>query len=51
MQEFSTRRRRAGKPFVEIDMLRAAHAMAADAVLVTNDTRHGKIESLVMATG
>ena len=29
-----------GKPIGELDALIAAHAMAADAVLVTNNTRH-----------
>lgn len=32
--------RTAGTPIGEMDMLIAAHAMAADAVLVTNNTRH-----------
>jgi tRNA(fMet)-specific endonuclease VapC len=33
---------RTGKLIGEIDMLIAAHAIAADAVLVTNNTRHFK---------
>jgi tRNA(fMet)-specific endonuclease VapC len=33
---------RTGNPIGEIDMLIAAHAIAADAVLVTNNTRHFK---------
>jgi tRNA(fMet)-specific endonuclease VapC len=33
---------RTGKPIGEMDMLIAAHAIAADAVLVTNNTRHFK---------
>jgi tRNA(fMet)-specific endonuclease VapC len=32
--------RSAGTPIGEMDMLIAAHALAADAVLVTNNTRH-----------
>lgn len=32
--------RSAGTPIGEMDMLIAAHAMASDAVLVTNNTRH-----------
>lgn len=32
--------RSAGTPIGEMDMLIAAHAIAADAVLVTNNTRH-----------
>jgi len=31
-----------GTPIGEMDMLIAAHAIAADAVLVTNNTRHFK---------
>jgi tRNA(fMet)-specific endonuclease VapC len=33
---------RTGAPIGEMDMLIAAHAIAADAVLVTNNTRHFK---------
>ena len=33
---------RTGNPIGEMDMLIAAHAIAADAVLVTNNTRHFK---------
>jgi tRNA(fMet)-specific endonuclease VapC len=33
---------RTGSPIGEMDMLIAAHAIAADAVLVTNNTRHFK---------
>jgi tRNA(fMet)-specific endonuclease VapC len=33
---------RSGTPIGEMDMLIAAHAIAADAVLVTNNTRHFK---------
>ena len=32
--------RSAGTPIGEMDMLIAAHAIAADATLVTNNTRH-----------
>jgi tRNA(fMet)-specific endonuclease VapC len=32
----------AGKPIGELDMMIAAHALAAGAVLVTNNTRHFK---------
>jgi len=31
-----------GKPIGEMDMMIAAHALAADAILVTNNTRHFK---------
>jgi tRNA(fMet)-specific endonuclease VapC len=33
---------RTGNPIGEMDMLIAAHAIAVDAVLVTNNTRHFK---------
>ena len=33
---------RSGTPIGEMDMLIAAHAIAADAVLITNNTRHFK---------
>ena len=33
---------RTGNPIGDMDMLIAAHAIAADAVLVTNNTRHFK---------
>jgi tRNA(fMet)-specific endonuclease VapC len=39
---------RTGTPIGEMDMLIAAHAIAADAVLVTNNTRHFKRIKLPM---